>query len=84
MTWGRTLNKALKSYDLPTNFEQWSTLAADRRSWQQRNGVQVPCPNPATTSIHDKGRELFDGPHNASISSLKNKKSSSDAYSWDE
>jgi hypothetical protein len=34
MTWGRTLNKVLKSYDLPTNFEQWSTLAADRRVWQ--------------------------------------------------
>jgi hypothetical protein len=26
MTWGRALNKALKSYDLPTNFEQRSTL----------------------------------------------------------
>jgi hypothetical protein len=32
MTWGRTLNKALKNYDLPTNFGQWGTLAADRRA----------------------------------------------------
>ncbi len=39
MTWGRTLNKALKSYDLLTNFGQWSTLAADRRVWQQRIGI---------------------------------------------
>ena len=30
MTWGRTLNKALKSYDIPTDFGQWSILAADR------------------------------------------------------
>jgi hypothetical protein len=33
MTWGRTLSNALKSYDLPTIFGQWSTLAADRRVW---------------------------------------------------
>ena len=26
MNWGRTLNKALKSYDLPTNFGQWKYL----------------------------------------------------------
>jgi hypothetical protein len=48
MTWGRTLNKSLKSYDLPTNFGQWSTLAADRRVWQQRIGFRAPCPRPAT------------------------------------
>jgi hypothetical protein len=35
-------------------------------------------------SIHNKWRELFDGPTNASISSFENKKSSSDAYYWDE
>ena len=62
MTWGRTLNKALKSYDLPTNSGQWSTLAADRRVWQQRIGFRAPFWRPATTSIHDKWRELFDGP----------------------
>jgi hypothetical protein len=61
-TWGRTLNKTLKSYDLPANFEQWSTLAADRRGWQQRIDIRAPCPRPATTLIHDKRRELFDGP----------------------
>ncbi len=34
MTWGRALNKAVQSYDLPTKkFGQWSTLAADRRAW---------------------------------------------------
>ena len=62
MTWGHTLNKAPKSYDLPTNFGQWGTLAAGRRVWQQRIGVRAFCPRPATTLIRDKWRELFDGP----------------------
>ncbi len=83
MTWGRALKKALKRYDLPTNFEQWSTLAAYRKFWQQQIGIRAPCPRPATNSIHDKWRELFDNPYNASITSIKKKKTSSDAYSWD-
>ncbi len=62
MTWGRTLNKALKSYDLLTKFGQWSTLAADRRVWQQWIGIRASCPRPATILIHDEWRELFDGP----------------------
>ena len=62
MTWGRTLNKAFKSYDIPTDFGQWGILAADRRVWQQQIGIRPPCPHPATTLIHDKWRELFDGP----------------------
>ena len=59
--WGRTLNKSLKSYGLPTDFGQWSILAADRKVWQQRIGIWASCPCPATTLIHDKWRELFDG-----------------------
>ncbi len=62
MTWVRMLNKALKNYDLPTNYEQWRILAADRRAWQQRIGIRAPCPRPATTLTHGKWRELFDGP----------------------
>ena len=31
----RTPNKALKSYDLPTDFGQWSALVEVRRVWQQ-------------------------------------------------
>ena len=62
ITWGGTLNKALKSYDLPTNCGQWSALAVDRRVRQQRIRIRAPCPRPATTLIHDKWRELFDGP----------------------
>ena len=62
MTWGRTLKKALKSNDLPTDFWQWSALAADRMVWQQRIGVCPPCLRPATTLMHNKWRELFDGP----------------------
>ena len=62
MTRVRTLNKTLNVYDLPTDFGQWSALAADRRVWQQRIGVQPPCPRLATTLICDKWRDLFDGP----------------------
>jgi hypothetical protein len=63
ITWGRALNKALKSYDISTNFGQWSsTLAADRRVLQQRIGVQPHFPRRATTLIHDIWREHFDGP----------------------
>ncbi len=58
----RTLNKALKSYDIPTDFGQWGILTADLRVWQQRIGIRAPCPRPATTLIHGKWRELFDGP----------------------
>jgi hypothetical protein len=58
---GCTLNKELKSYDLPTGFGQWSALAADRRVWQQWISVQPPCSRPATTLIHDKWRKLFGG-----------------------
>ena len=59
MTWGRMLNKELKSYDLPTNFGQWSTLAADCRVWQQRIGVQAPCPPPATTLIKNPSAAVW-------------------------
>jgi hypothetical protein len=62
MTWDRTLNKALNSYDLSIDFERWSALAADRRVRQQWIGARAPCPRPSSTLIHDKRRELFDGP----------------------
>ena len=35
MTWGRTLKKALLCKDLPTEFAEWSKLAADRAKWRQ-------------------------------------------------
>ena len=60
MTWGRALKKALKSHDLPTDFSEWSELAADRRVWQQRIGARGPCPYPPA-SIYDQWRELYDG-----------------------
>ncbi len=41
---GRTLNKALKSYDLPTNFEKWSTLAADRVGLAAADQRSAPLP----------------------------------------
>jgi hypothetical protein len=34
MTWGRTLNKALKSNDHPTEFGAWTAIAKDRMQWR--------------------------------------------------
>ena len=45
MTWGRTLKKALLCKDLPTEFAEWSKLAADRAKWRQICGgtsTQMP------------------------------------------
>ena len=35
MTFGRTLNKALKSADLPTEFYKWTRKAQDRAMWRK-------------------------------------------------
>jgi hypothetical protein len=34
MTWGRSLKKALKSNDLPTEFGEWTAIAKDRLQWR--------------------------------------------------
>jgi hypothetical protein len=34
MTWGRSLKKALKSNDLPTDFGSWTAIAKDRMKWR--------------------------------------------------
>ena len=34
MTWGRSLKKALKSNDLPTEFGAWTAIAKDRVQWR--------------------------------------------------
>jgi hypothetical protein len=34
MTFGRTLNKALKSAGLPTQFSKWTKSAQDRINWR--------------------------------------------------
>ena len=43
MTFGRTLNKALKSANLPTDFKKWSDIAQDRLKWRERlrHGVET-------------------------------------------
>jgi hypothetical protein len=33
MNFGRTLKKALKRNDLPTDFATWSAIARDRQRW---------------------------------------------------
>ncbi len=61
-SWGRKLNKALKTYEFPTVFGQKSEVSAERRACQQRIGVRPPCPRQATTMIRDTWRELLDDP----------------------
>ena len=70
MTWGLTLNKELKSYDHPTNFGQWSTLAADRRVRQQRIGIRAPLP--ASSNVFDTRQmaRAFRRPHKMPLTIL--------------
>jgi hypothetical protein len=35
MTWGRTLENALKSKGIPKEFGEWITIAKDRPKWRQ-------------------------------------------------
>jgi hypothetical protein len=42
MTFGRTLNKALKSRGIPTNFSQWHKIAQDRHKWRAEAGLNKP------------------------------------------
>jgi len=42
MNWGRTLKKALRSKDLPTDFVAWRLIANDRARWRQICGGAMP------------------------------------------
>jgi hypothetical protein len=42
MNWGRTLKKALLSYDLPTEFVKWRMMAAQRNQWLAVCGSKMP------------------------------------------
>jgi hypothetical protein len=42
MKWGRTLKKALQSFDLPTEFVKWRKMAADRNQWRAICGSKMP------------------------------------------
>ena len=35
MTYGRSLERHLLRFDLPTNFTEWANLAQDRNSWHE-------------------------------------------------
>ena len=54
MTFGRTLKKALKRNDLPTDFAAWSAIARDRSRWRllthSTPTPSPPTPNPPTPS----------------------------------
>jgi hypothetical protein len=41
MTFGRTLNKALKAAKLPTDFAKWHAIAQDRPKWRERTHKQL-------------------------------------------
>ena len=60
MTWGRTLKKVLKSVNLPTDFVQWRTAAADRDQWRvicgSKSRTQEEIPNLSRIAIWDKLR----------------------------
>lgn len=44
MNFGRTLKKALKSANLPIEFEKWHCIAQDRNMWRSRISKQKPVP----------------------------------------
>ena len=33
MAWGHTLKRALKAFDIPADFEEWTALAKNRNGW---------------------------------------------------
>jgi hypothetical protein len=45
MTWGHTLKKALKAFDIPTDFEEWTALAKNRNEWKHRTRPQENDPH---------------------------------------
>ena len=45
MTWGHTLKKALKAFDIPTDFEERAALAKNRNEWKHRTRPQENDPH---------------------------------------
>ena len=45
MTWGHTLKKALKAFDIPSDFEEWTALAKNRNEWKHRTRPQENDPH---------------------------------------
>ena len=45
MTWGHTLKKALKAFDIPTDFEERAALAKNRNEWKHRTHPQKNDPH---------------------------------------
>lgn len=54
MTWGRTLKKALRSKDLPTEFVEWCKLAADRDRWRLVCGGSSKQPTTSAPSARNR------------------------------
>ena len=45
MTWGHTLKRALKAFNIPTDFEEWAALAKNRNEWKHRTRLQENDPH---------------------------------------
>jgi hypothetical protein len=55
---GRTLKKALQSYDLPTDFVKWREMAADRNQRRAICGSKMPSTTKETPTRQDIWAEL--------------------------
>ena len=42
MTWGRTLENALKRKDISKEFDEWFAIAKDRSKWRQLTLTPIP------------------------------------------
>jgi hypothetical protein len=60
MNWGRTLKKALQSYDLPTEFVELREIAADRNEWRAVCGSKVPSATKETPTSSETSGLRFD------------------------
>jgi len=55
MTWGRTVNKALKARGLPLDFAKWSKIANNRAKWREKTQPHKRKPKPKPTKRQRPG-----------------------------
>ena len=54
MTWGRTRRRALKKFDLPTDFKGWSAIATNRITRRAKPGYRGILPEPRPNTYREK------------------------------
>ena len=60
MNWGRSLQRCLTLAELPTDFEEWCSLAQDKAAW--RTAVKTASYDPATNQqqpLHISTCDIF-------------------------